>query len=836
MSEKKTIFLIFFLALLLRQSLAFLPGFLIDMNAWYAWSHRLAEFGFSRFYTSEFWTNYTPGYLYILFFLGQIKSVIPLNYPLIQLIYKLPNILTDLICGWLVYQVVASKSKKLALLAVIFYLFNPAVIFNSSIWGQADSFLTLLILTSVILILNKKIVSAAVSLAMAFLVKPQAIFILPISLMLIYKKRKIIDFFWYLLVILITTLFLAWPFFKFDQFFGLFLLIWQMSKDYPFTTLNAFNFWQLWGNWQSDKAIFLGLTKQTWGYLLVFFGQTAIAVRLLITKTKKKDYYLAVGLSWLVFVLFATRMHERYLLPCLVFILIAGCLKKSILLIISYWLITIVHFINLYYVYCLYQPNFLKINFIFEIIAKERIIFSLLSLIIFGILLLVFLNKKWLVFFDEKINKIIKKIISYKINKKQNSASQKKMEEVKNVKIWLWLILLFAFLTRIINLWYPQAYIFDEVYHAFTAQEMVKGNPAAWEWWNTPPSGFAYEWTHPPLAKLIMAAGIIFGRSIGISNDFFSWRLPAAIFGTAAIYLIYLLARKLFQSEKIALIAAILLSLEGLTLVMSRIGMSDIYFLFFALLSLWLGLEKKWFFMGVVWGLALATKWTGVYLSLPLFILFYRQNLKKPYGFYRWLLFMPLPILVYFFSYSLFFTSGHNLNQFWELQNQMWVYHTGLKATHNYQSKPYSWPLDLRPVWFYVNYQNDGIGNIYALGNPLIFWLGLTAIPAFICEAFEKKSKKYLFIILLYLIFWTPWIASPRIMFLYHYLPSVPFLVMILAWLINALALFSGKRNVITLGFLLLISASFVFFYPIWTGVVVSKNLLNYFFWLPTWK
>jgi hypothetical protein len=49
MSEKKTIFLIFFLALLLRQSLAFLPGFLIDMNAWYAWSHRLAEFGLVDF-------------------------------------------------------------------------------------------------------------------------------------------------------------------------------------------------------------------------------------------------------------------------------------------------------------------------------------------------------------------------------------------------------------------------------------------------------------------------------------------------------------------------------------------------------------------------------------------------------------------------------------------------------------------------------------------------------------------------------------------------------------------------------------------------------------------
>jgi len=66
------------------------------------------------------------------------------------------------------------------------------------------------------------------------------------------------------------------------------------------------------------------------------------------------------------------------------------------------------------------------------------------------------------------------------------------------------LILLLAFFTRFWRLGIPDTYHFDEVYHAFTAKEMLLGNSAAWEFWNTPPEGFAYEWTHPPLAKLFM--------------------------------------------------------------------------------------------------------------------------------------------------------------------------------------------------------------------------------------------------------------------------------------------------------------------------------------------
>src|SRR5215208_3530214 len=58
----------------------------------------------------------------------------------------------------------------------------------------------------------------------------------------------------------------------------------------------------------------------------------------------------------------------------------------------------------------------------------------------------------------------------------------------------------------------PKGLVFDEVYHGFTAAQIVKGNADAWVW-NTQlppdaPQGVAYEWTHPAFSKLLIGLGI----------------------------------------------------------------------------------------------------------------------------------------------------------------------------------------------------------------------------------------------------------------------------------------------------------------------------------------
>lgn len=408
----------------------------------------------------------------------------------------------------------------------------------------------------------------------------------------------------------------------------------------------------------------------------------------------------------------------------------------------------------------------------------------------------------------------------------------------------------FAFLARFIRLGYPHNFIFDEVYHAFTAQEMLKGNPAAWEWWNTPPPGVAYEWTHPPLAKEFMEIGmLIFG------NNAFGWRFFSAIFGFGIIVLIYFIARKLFNNRLIGLLAAFTASLDGLLLTMSRIAMNDSYFVFFSLLALVCLLYNKKLFMSVALGLALASKWTGFFgiaiagiLLLTMLLIQLKNNVITKKRFAVELILSPLyliiiPLAIYIGSYTPFFLGHHsppdehktNWQTFIGLQQQMWWYHTGLKATHDYQSKPWQWVFDLRPVWFYVDYKETTIANIYNLGNPLYMWFGAVSILFVVWDFILKRSMSLATIIVGYFGFFLPWVDSPRIMFFYHYTPAVPFLALAIGYVLHEFLQDKFGRNFVAV-FCILLFGLFLYFYPLWTAIHVPKEFYNTYFWFKSWK
>lgn len=185
---------------------------------------------------------------------------------------------------------------------------------------------------------------------------------------------------------------------------------------------------------------------------------------------------------------------------------------------------------------------------------------------------------------------------------------------------------------------------------------------------------------------------------------------------------------------------------------------------------------------------------------------------------------------MYLVSYIPFFIAGHTTDQFVELQKQMWWYHTGLKAEHSYSSPWWSWPLLLRPVWAYVNYATDTtIGNIYLMGNPAVFWFGAASVILAGYEAFLERNKKLGLILFAFFAFFASWALSPRIMFLYHFLPSIPFLAIASAYVL--------KRNPkIVVPFFVIAGILFLYFYPHWTGMTIPKWLDSSYYWLPSWK
>ncbi len=190
---------------------------------------------------------------------------------------------------------------------------------------------------------------------------------------------------------------------------------------------------------------------------------------------------------------------------------------------------------------------------------------------------------------------------------------------------------------------------------------------------------------------------------------------------------------------------------------------------------------------------------------------------------------MIIPPVVYFISYLPYFFSGYNFSQFQQLQQQMWWYHTNLKATHPYTSPWWSWPLTLYPIWYFVDYQKDKMANIFTSGNPLLFWAGSTAIILTVWETIKTKSYNLMVIILGFLIFWLPWSISPRIMFLYHFSPSVPFLAIALGHQLNTFLENKNKR-ILAILLLFLIAASFILIFPFLTGIPLPKNYIKLFF------
>jgi predicted membrane-bound dolichyl-phosphate-mannose-protein mannosyltransferase len=801
--KNKSIIFVLLSAYIFRLGLSFFGTLDLDHGTFVGWSNTLVRDGFKNFYNS--WSDYLPGYLYFLWGLGKVNLLG--IYPQ-EILYKLPANLADIFTGLLIYKILLkSKGGKWGIVGALVYLFNPAVFANSALWGQVDSFTAL---TSILAVFcfSKFYILSSIFLAIGTAIKPQTAFILPVILFMMFKEKWIFKkILIYLTTGLLTFVGLFIPFWNHETFFAfVFERLNISANQYPYTSVNAFNFWGLIGQWKPDNIYF-----QLSGYALVLMSVIFLFYKL--RKIKNPEYYFLSFIFGASFIFF-TRMHERHLLPVFAPLVIAAI--ENPILLIPYVGFSLTYITNLHYSYVWISENFKQVfsDFIikfFEIMNVGFIIFIFYALTRN-------LRVEW-----KKISLFIKKFTDGEKGRDKEYKLPKINISNNKAKYILGLILTFAFLTRIFDLSSPPTMYFDEVYHAFTAKVIMSADRAkAWEWWNTPPSGFAYEWTHPPLAKL----GMVIGMTLFGQNSF-GWRIPGAILGVGSVFIIYLLAKQIFKDEMIGLLSAGVFSLDGLALVISRIGMNDSYLLFFSLLSIYLFIKQKNFWSAAAFGFALASKWSAVWAIPILGVIFLSQKKKLSWS-YIW--FLILPVIIYLGSYFDMFLTGHNLSIWWGMQEQMWWYHTGLKATHPYTSMWWSWPLLIRPIYLYTSEEVGGmVARIYAFGNPVVFWFGLVSVTTSLIYAYLERNKKLALIVFCYVIFFVPWALSPRIMFLYHYLPSVPFLAISSGYILR-------RFPKIIPAYFLICLLLFVYFYPHWAGLKIPIGLDQSYYWIDSWR
>lgn len=365
-SPRFQLILLFLAALCLRLVAAGLSkGFDADTACFAAWADRIFQAGPGSFYSPDVFTDYPPGYMYLLYPIGALRSLLHLGYYSVPhlILLKLPSILCDLGCGWLIRREAAKKcTPTQTLLICAAYLFNPAVILNSSVWGQVDSVFTFFLICLCLSLVHGRLIPAYISFFSALLIKPQALFLAPVLLaamidQLILKNfsvARLLNSLAYGIMILCSAVLLCAPF-DLDK-------VWvqygSTISSYPYAAVNAYNFWGLAGlNWISQSNTFMGLPYYVYGFLAI---AAAVLIMFFYSVKHREDsekYPMLAALLTVTIFIFSVRMHERYLYPAMLLLLFAFLYKPSRQLFYCYTGFSLLHFYNTADVLFFYDPG-----------------------------------------------------------------------------------------------------------------------------------------------------------------------------------------------------------------------------------------------------------------------------------------------------------------------------------------------------------------------------------------------------------------------------------------------------------------------------------------------
>ena len=169
----------------------------------------------------------------------------------------------------------------------------------------------------------------------------------------------------------------------------------------------------------------------------------------------------------------------------------------------------------------------------------------------------------------------------------------------------------------------------------------------------------------------------------------------------------------------------------------------------------------------------------------------------------------------------------------------MLSYHSGLEATHPYSSSWYQWPTMIRPIFYYSGIiSSTARQGISAFGNPLVWWVGIPAFLYMIYLIIKEKDRTAAILCISYLAQYLPWCLISRLTFIYHYFPSVPFVVLMIVYAAKQLKKRTSE-NTFRMWIILYAAAAvglFIIFYPVLSGQTVSISYVNTLLrWMDTW-
>ncbi|MFI6155822.1 dolichyl-phosphate-mannose--protein mannosyltransferase [Kitasatospora sp. NPDC051170] len=497
-------------------------------------------------------------------------------------------------------------------------------------------------------------------------------------------------------------------------------------------------------------------------------------------------------------------------------------------------------------------------------------------------------------------------------------------------------VALFAGLLRFWHLGKPDSFVFDETYYPKDAWSLLQqGYEGTWpDHANTDilavpqsiPLNSAPEFVaHPPLGKWVMSIG---EQLFGLNP--FGWRFITALLGTLTVLMLARIGRRLFGSTLIGCTAALLLSVDGLQLVMSRIGLLDGIQMFFVLAAFGsllidrdhararlalatdgdtvrLGLRPWRITAGLLLGAACAVKWNGapILAAFGVLTVLWDQSGRRGAGARRpWLSMLRRDagpallamvgsaLVVYVGSWSGWLASGTGpageggydrhwadgrdglspdslfgiplpqvpmswvpapLRSLWHYHSQMFDFNTGLVQPHTYQSNPFAWLVDGRPVSMYWDQVPQGqrgctatggcASQILGLGTPFLWWAACFALAYLLWRWFFRRDWRSGAVLCAVAGIYLPWFKyQERTIFSFYMVVLVPFLCLAVAQMLGAILGPPGcsreRRRYGAIGAGLIVFAivgCFAFFYPLYTAEVIPMSSWQDRMWFTSW-
>lgn len=389
---------------------------------------------------------------------------------------------------------------------------------------------------------------------------------------------------------------------------------------------------------------------------------------------------------------------------------------------------------------------------------------------------------------------------------------------------------------------------------------------------------------HPPHSKLAIAAIVGLtdyrgGQSFDeihspyVEASAFYFRLVPALSGTVLPLVIFAFLLQLGSSRMAAFLGGLAVVLDNALLLQTRVVALDgsLLVALFGALGCYLAAFREddrlrrtllAFAAGVLAGWAAGTKFTGLLalgligLGLGIELLRKRDlaSLRRTASLTVWVL--SGAVLIYFAGWAIHFAlldqhgpgeafgkpTGKFMLDTIRLHQTMFSVNYGLSATHPYASPWWSWPLMLRPVFYW----SSSGGHIYLLGNPVVWWgstlalIGSLSTLVFLrisdlqVPSADKPCPPLLWLPLCgFVASLVPIVFVPRVLFIYHYFAPLLFgLCVVLLWLDHVgwvraggwrkqRRSYAGVVAALFVGFLLVSPFSFAFVdLPIYTEFV----------------